>query len=41
MSIDSRFLQSEISVQIELTLTRSFGGKSAQQEVNWQGEIRR
>ncbi|MGB7274816.1 MAG: hypothetical protein WBC69_16085 [Geitlerinemataceae cyanobacterium] len=41
LPIDSRFLQSEISVQIELTLTRSFGGKSAQQEVNWQGEIRR
>jgi hypothetical protein len=41
LPIDSRFLQSGISVDIELTVTRSFGGKSAQQEINWQGSIRR
>ncbi|RMG08858.1 MAG: hypothetical protein D6728_13655 [Cyanobacteria bacterium J055] len=41
LPIDSRFLQPGISVEIELTLTRSFGGRSAQQEINWQGEIKR
>jgi hypothetical protein len=41
LPIDSRFLQSGISVEIELTLTRSFGGRSAQQDINWQSEIRR
>jgi hypothetical protein len=40
LPIDSSFLQSRVSVEIELTVTRSFGGRSAQQEIHWQGEIR-
>jgi hypothetical protein len=37
--IDSRFLQSGTTVEIELIVTRSFAGRSVQQKISWQGEI--
>jgi hypothetical protein len=39
LPIDARFLQSGTAVEIELTVTRSLAGRSAQQKISWQGEI--
>ncbi len=39
LPIESRFLQLGMKVEIELIVTRSFAGRSAQQKISWQGEI--
>ncbi|MDX2100319.1 MAG: hypothetical protein SFW36_21290 [Leptolyngbyaceae cyanobacterium bins.59] len=41
LPIPARYLQPGVKVEIELVATRSFGGRSKQQTLNWQGEVRR
>ncbi|HBB31589.1 MAG TPA: hypothetical protein DDZ80_27095 [Cyanobacteria bacterium UBA8803] len=41
LPIDSQFLRAGLPVEIELFITRSFAGNSAQQEITWRGEIKR
>lgn len=41
LPIDSEFLRSGVPVEIELVATRFFAGRSAEQKIEWRGEIRR
>lgn len=40
LPIESRYLSSGLPVEIELVATRSFAGRSAEQKIEWRGEIR-
>jgi hypothetical protein len=40
LPIDAAYLRPGVAIEIELVATRSFAGNSAQQEINWRGEIR-
>jgi hypothetical protein len=40
LPIESRYLSSGLPVEIELIATRSFAGRSAEQKIEWRGEIR-
>lgn len=41
LPIEPRFLRPGLPVEIELVATRSFAGRSAEQKIEWRGEIRR
>ncbi|MEW6496052.1 MAG: collagen-like protein [Cyanobacteriota bacterium] len=41
LPIQSQYLRSGLPVEIELVATRSFAGRSAEQKIEWRGEIRR
>jgi len=40
LPIQAEYLRPGVAIEIELVATRSFAGNSAQQEMNWRGEIR-
>ncbi|AFZ17422.1 hypothetical protein [Allocoleopsis franciscana] len=41
LPISPQYLKSGLPVEIELVATRSFAGRSAEQKIEWRGEIRR
>ena len=41
LPIESEYLKPGVAVDIELVATRSFGGRSTEQKIDWRGEIRR
>lgn len=41
LPIEPQYLKTGLPVEIELVATRSFAGRSAEQKIEWRGEIRR
>jgi hypothetical protein len=41
LPIDAQYLRTGLPVEIELVATRSFAGNSAEQKIEWRGEVRR
>ena len=40
LPINSNFLRSGVGVEIELVATRSLGGNSTEQKIDWEGSVR-